>query len=326
MDSKNIFSLTHQSDIDGVGSAALIKMRYGIPCKNMFFADYSPENVIRSKMEITKAAKEGVVLIIADLGLNEATKQPMLELIKNIKNKNGSVYWFDHHMWSDSWIREVASKCDAAIVNENAKYCATEIVRNELSLNSAFCRRFAQIVHYSDFNLRPKNNAYMKMIIEYAMSITSYNQITDYGKRNNKLRHISDVISKGMLSDSIIKRDAVKFDKTNTARIKELVSRRMIVLDKVAIGFQKRVNSTLAGSEIIKRSGKDIAIYLNTEDLHGHIRTKKADCVKLANYFGGGGHPHAAGFTLKKKYDFSKESERRNFATLINKKAKELCR
>jgi oligoribonuclease NrnB/cAMP/cGMP phosphodiesterase (DHH superfamily) len=325
MDPKNIFSLTHQSDIDGVGSAALIKMRYGIPGKNMFFADYSPENVIKSKIEITKAAKEGAVLIIADLGLNEATKQPMLELIKNIKNKNGSVYWFDHHMWKDSWIKEVASKCDAAIVNENAKYCATEIVRNELSLNSAFCKRFAQIVHYSDFNLRPKNKAHMKTIIEYAMSITSYSQINDYSKRNNKLRHIAEVISEGRLSDGIIRRDALRFDKTNTARIKEMVSRRLIVIDKVAVGFQKRVNSTLAGSEIIKRSGKDIAVYINTDDLHGHIRTKKADCVKLANYFGGGGHPHAAGFTLKKKYDFSKESERRNFAILINKKAKELC-
>ena len=78
--------------------------------------------------------------------------------------------------------------------------------------------------------------------------------------------------------------------------------------------------------EIIKHSGKDIAVYINTDDLHGHIRTKKSDCVKLANYLGGGGHPHAAGFTLKKKYNFSKESERKNFAMLINKKAKELCR
>lgn len=326
MDPKNIFSLTHQSDIDGVGSAALIKMSYGIPNKNMFFADYSPANVIRSKQEITKAAKDGAVLIIADLGLNEATKQPMLDLIKTIKNKNGSVYWFDHHMWGDGWIKEVASKCDAAIVNENAKYCATEIVRNELSLNSAFCKRFAQIVHYSDFNLRPKNKEYMKMIIMYAMSITSYSQINDYSKRNDKLRHISEVISKGRMSDSIIKKDAAKFDKTNTARIKELISKRLIILDNVAVGFQKRVNSTLAGSEIIKRSGKDIAVYINTDDVHGHIRTKKADCVKLANYFGGGGHPHAAGFTLKKKYDFSKESERRNFAMLLDKKAKELCR
>jgi oligoribonuclease NrnB/cAMP/cGMP phosphodiesterase (DHH superfamily) len=325
MDPRNIFSLTHQSDIDGVGSAALIKMRYGIPAKNMFFADYSPENVIRSKQEITKAAKDGAVLIIADLGLNEATKQPMLELINNIKNKDGSVYWFDHHMWSDSWIKDVASKCDAAIVNENAEYCATEIVRNELSLNSAFCMRFAQIVHYSDFNLRPKNNAYMKMIIEYATCITSYSQITDYQRRNNKLRHVAEVISTGRLSDSIIRSDAAEFDKVNKTRIKELVSKRLIVLDNVAVGFQKRVNSTLAGSEIIKQSGKDIAVYINTDDLHGHIRTKKADCVKLANYLGGGGHPHAAGFTLKKKYDFSKESERRKFATLIDRKAKELC-
>lgn len=326
MDSKNIFSLTHQSDIDGVGSAALIKMRYGIPNKNMFFTDYSTANVIRSKREITKAAKAGAVLIIADLGLNEATKRPMLELINSIIKKEGSVYWFDHHMWSDGWIKDVASRCTAAIVNENAKYCATEIVRNELSLNSVFCKKFAQIVHYSDFNMDLKDKGYVKIIAEYAMCITSYSQIRDYSKRNDKLRHVSEIISGGKLSDSIIKKDAAEFDKTNKARIKELVRRRLIIMDNVAVGFQKRVNSTVVGLEIIKHSGKDIAIYINTDDMHGHIRTNKADCVKLANYFGGGGHPHAAGFAIKRKFTFSKASERRRFAMLADKKAKELCR
>ena len=326
MDSNNIFSLTHQSDIDGVGSAALIKMRYGLPSKNMFFTDYSVKNVVRSKEEITKAVKTGAVLIIADFGLNEAIKKHMSELIDYIKGKQGNVYWFDHHPWDEESIKSIASKCDAAIVNENAKFCATEIVRNELMLNNKFCMKFAELVHYCDFNIMPKDRNKMRKVITYGMCITAYNQIEDYDKRCKKLRKVAETICNHKLSDRIMEKDAANFDRINASRINEMVKNNMIVLDNVAVGFQKRVQSTVAGGALLKSSGKDISIYINLDTMQGHIRTKKANCTPLAVYFGGGGHPHASGFTMKKGYDLSKATDRKRFALLADKKAAELCR
>ena len=320
----NIFALCHQSDIDGVGSASMIKMRYGIKSNNLFFTDYSLENVVRSKDEICRAAKRGAMLIIADLGLNESTKKPLAALIRHIRGNGGRVYWFDHHVWDEDGIRNIASKCDAAIVNENAKYCATEIVRNELHLESSFCREFAKIVHYSDFNIESSDKRYTKRIIEYAMSITSYQQVKDYSLRNRKLRHVAEVISSGRFSDARIRNDARKFDRINKERIEKMLN-KLIVLEKVAVGFHKGVQTTIACGAIMKKSGKDISVYVNLDNMHGHIRTEKADCRPVAGYFGGGGHPHAAGFVIKKRYDFSKESERKGFAELIERKAQELC-
>ncbi len=326
MDANNLFSLTHQSDIDGVGSAALIKMNYGLPSKNMFFTDYSVENVTKSATAIKKAAKEGAVLIIADFGLNKLIEDQMSGLIDNIKKKKGSVYWFDHHPWSEEHIRRIASKCDAAIVNENAKFCATEIVRNELMLNSKFCKRFAEIVHHCDFNLMPKEKQKRDLFIAYGMCITSYNQIKNYQKRCDKLRHAAGVIAAGKFSDKMMERDAAKFDKMNKERISDMIKNKLFILDTVAVGFQKRVQATVAGSEIIKKSGKDISIYVNLDNMQGHIRTVKANCTPLAVYLGGGGHPHASGFPVDKRYNLSKEADRNKFALFIDKKAAELCR
>ncbi len=320
----NIFALCHQSDIDGVGSAALIKIRYGIPLRNIFFTDYSLDNMLLSKKRICSTAKRGAVLIIADLGLNKATKKPFSEMIDYIHRIDGKVYWFDHHVWDADGIKRIASKCDAAIVNENKKYCATEIVRNELGLNSSFCAEFAEIVHYSDFNLLSDDKRHRRMIIEYAMAMTSYQQIKDYSRRNNKLRRIAGMISNGRFSDSRMKKDAETFDKVNKERIRRMLG-RLIVLDDVAVGFQRGIQSTLACAAVGDKGGKDIGVYINLDNMHGHIRTKEADCQPLAAYFGGGGHPHASGFSLNEHYDFSKSSERMRFALLVQKKAKELC-
>ncbi|MEM3839503.1 MAG: hypothetical protein QXF01_02930, partial [Candidatus Micrarchaeaceae archaeon] len=125
----NVISLTHATDIDGVGSAALIRIRYGIPLSNMFFTSYSTEALSRVEKDIKKAIKEGTMLIIADLAVNDSTLPYFARIIKFVKEKHGSIFWFDHHPWSKAAEKKLAHMCDIAIFGENSRYCGTEITR-----------------------------------------------------------------------------------------------------------------------------------------------------------------------------------------------------
>ena len=61
---ERIFVISHATDIDGVGSASLMRIKYHLPKDHIFFADYSAETIGKiSETLIPEAAKgEGVVI------------------------------------------------------------------------------------------------------------------------------------------------------------------------------------------------------------------------------------------------------------------------
>lgn len=294
---KNVFSISHTSDIDGVGGAALVKRKFGIPTNRLFFAGYSRKDIEYIASELQKFDLTDCLVIISDIGSNKPMEESFLNIIDMVREKNGSVYWFDHHPWSEDAIKRVASKCEIAIVGENESYCGTEITRKELGFNDSFTKKFAEIVHYSDFNIKPKMADYYKAIGIYAMSITSYNITDSRASTYRNLRHLAEVISKGRLFDAKVVRDARKFEKLNESRIKKMVS-DLFIGKRIALGFSQDIQSTAGCAAIHDNSNRDIAIYVNVRNGKGHIRSKKSDISRLANALGGGGHPHASGFQV----------------------------
>ncbi len=318
---QNIFVLSHASDIDGVGSAALIKTKYSIPAGNLFFSDYSKQGLGYVDGKLRGRYRNGVTLFIADLGVNDAIIPSYSRIISNVKRHGGKVYWFDHHPWSDDAIKRLASRCDAAIVGENERYCATEITYRELGFSDAFTKKFVKIVHYSDFNITPKSKSDYRAVGIYALSITAYNISESWGYKTKKLRHIADTIAKGRLFDSAIKRDAKKFDKTNKERTGRMV-KGLITRGNFAIGFSKHIQSTYACGAVIDASKKPVGIYINIQIGRGHIRSTGPDISKLARSLGGGGHPRASGFDIdRKKFNgFKSAKDRERLADYIGAK------
>ncbi len=324
----NAISITHANDIDGIGSAALIRMKLGIGLDRIFFTDYSREGVarVRKAVESISEANGGTDLFITDLGMNKTLLGEYAQIIRAVRKGGGRAIWMDHHVWDDEALRKVASLCDVAIVGENTKYCATEITYRNLSIEGAFARRFVRLVHYSDFNLRPREAWMRKMIGVYAMSITGYNTLASRESRDRRLRHVVEVVSGGKFADRRIESDAALFERTNNRRIAAMLKRLYEVNRYAYAGFSENIQSTQGCGAIMKKTGCDIAVYVNVAKGTAHLRSIKRDTSRLSSVLGGGGHPHASGFPINTTAfgRLETESDRKKFLAFVAQKMLEI--
>ena len=308
---ERIFVISHASDIDGVGSASLMRIKYGLPKDHIFFADYSAETIRKISEALIPEAAKGITLMVSDLGMSPAIMPGFIRLISAIRKHNGRVMWFDHHQWTAEQINNVASKCDFATVGENKSHCATEIVSRELGITSQFVDKFVRMVHYSDFNIRPKDQKTYEAIGIYALSIAKINTYNSYGKINSALRKLTETIKNGKMYDADTKRMAKEFEKINNERSKRMI-KSAYEYGNIVVGFEKDIQKTKACMDLIAHAKKRVGIYINVRNGRGHIRSIGPDCTNLARHFGGNGHPRACGFSINmQKYGFLKKREDR---------------
>lgn len=321
-----IFSLTHANDIDGLGSAALLKVAYGMGSENIFFTDYSEEGLSYSIKKLSeRIGKKSITLFMTDLGMNDYLIDTYRKIIMKVKRQGGKVVWFDHHVWSLSQIKKIASLCDVAIIGENSRYCATEITYRNLisgkmlSKNNKFLRKFVWIVHKSDFNKKPEKRKDYELIGTYAMSIMSYITLGPSEIRDKKLRDIIDVIAAGRFSSPRIVSDGRKFSDRNERLTKIMLKNLYKIGDIAFVGFSPNLQSTLGCGAIMDKTKCDIAIYINTENHTGHLRSRISDTTLLSRRMGGGGHPHASGFPIDRKRfsGFGSDASRKEFVEFL---------
>ncbi|MGI0141166.1 MAG: hypothetical protein ACREBF_00740 [Candidatus Micrarchaeales archaeon] len=322
---KNIAVLSHNADIDGVGAASLLKIKYNIPSNRLFFSGYAKEGILYAEGKLKKFYGKDFVLFITDLSLNDPTILVWMSLIKRIKAKGGKVFWFDHHPWSEKAIKKVASLCDVAIVGENAKFCATEITQREMQLDTPFVREFCKVVHYSDFNIKADTERHREMVKVYALSITTWTKSKSNEAIQKKLRHITEVIASRRFTDSRMTTASRNFEKLNNMRVEKMLAKLTLVGRSIAVGYATGVQSTYACGMVIKKSGRDIAIVIDPKQGKGSIRSVKSDISGLAKSLSGGGHPHASGFEIDlKKYPLNSEAGRTRLMEKISMEASKL--
>ena len=316
----DIISITHASDIDGLGSAALIRRKLGVRLERVFFSDYSEEMLSDISEEVRRICsnEKETLLFLTDLGMNRGLAGIYKEIINYAKSNGGMAVWLDHHYWEPALINEVAGLCDFAVVGENSRYCATEITMRFLGIGDAFSRKFARVVHYSDFNIRPAESNARKLVGTYALGIAGYNN-TGGKRKREMLRRLVGTISEGRLSNSELEASAIRFRRMSEVRIKEMLGNLCMVTTDAYMGFSKSIQSTQACGAILDAKGCELGIYVNTESGKAHLRSRgTVDCAKLAGKFGGGGHPRAAGFQIDmKKFRIGRREDREKLARAI---------
>ncbi len=323
---ENICVISHASDIDGVGSAALIRRKYAVPLKRLFFSDYSKSSLEYVDSRLRPLYKSAITLFLADLGTNESLIEGYRHILESVLKGGGKVIWLDHHPWSKRAIDELTPLCELAVVGENERFCATEITYRELGFKDRFTRQFVRLVHYSDFNITPKSSKDYETVGTYALSITSYGILKSRERMTARLRHLADVISSGRLYDKAVRDDAQRFKRLNDRRIDGMV-KSMLLYPRAAIGFSSYVQSTAGCVSLMERSGKEIGIYINTSNMRGHLRCEDGDISRLASALGGGGHPHASGFNVDKRFGkLRTAAQKRRLADFIQVKIEQLVK
>ena len=294
--------ISHANDVDGVGCAALLKMQYGTRDSDIFLIDYSSDALKAVERAIRKARPKSASLFITDLSANDEKVGLFLSIIGTIRKGGGKVFWFDHHPWTKNAAKKISKKCDRIICGERDE-CASEITVRELKLKGRFVDAFKRICHYSDFNLKPRDRRTASLIKTYALGIASYN-IMPKAAAQRRLKELAGTLSGGKLTNSDLVKEARKFELISRKRIRTMTKELSLIGGKIAVGFAKSLQSTNACYWIIRESGRDIGIFINLDAKKGNIRSVVSDISPLAAALGGGGHPHASGFSFDpKRYD-----------------------
>src|SRR5688572_9674901 len=319
--SNNFLIFSHEQDVDGLFSAAVLRIAY--PQSEVILTNYGYQNMLAIKSRIlsfTQSHGSGTV-IISDIGINYESYLPVYEALSTSKRRGFSNVWIDHHVWPEGMEEKFSPICEMVLRSETEtgrnglKKCATELCIERFAPASAHAKTLGCIAHRTDF---PES---VRFPLPPLTGLISYY----LGKKelNHKLYSvILDNASRGILWNTEMQEDMIEasrlVDESIMRSIKSMVIKefhfkppaRIEQAGNVRVAIAKAdsfVSRSLLLGKIIDESEIDLAMAY-TSDGKLSVRRKhglpekglQIDCSKVAAAFReGGGHPGAAGGFLK---------------------------
>jgi oligoribonuclease NrnB/cAMP/cGMP phosphodiesterase (DHH superfamily) len=319
--SNNFLIFSHEQDVDGLFSAAILRMVY--PQSEVILTNYGFQNMLAVKNKIlsfTQSHDSGTV-IISDIGVNYESYPPVYEALSTSKRRGFSNIWIDHHVWPEGMKEKFSAICEMLLRSETeigsngVKKCATEICIERFAPASAYAKTLGCIAHRTDFPesvrfpLPPLTGLISYYLGEKELNHKLYSVILDNVSRgilwNTEMQE--DMIHASRLIDESIMRSIrsmviKEFDIKSPGTIEQVGNVRVAITK--ADSFVSR--SILLG-KIIDEFEIDLAMAYTPEGKLS-VRSRyglpekdlQIDCSKIAAAFReGGGHPGAAGGFLR---------------------------
>lgn len=299
---------SHEQDVDGIFSAAIIKLAY--PHCEIILTNYGLENMLLIAEKIRSAVTHGPgTIIIADIGVNEDSHAPVLQALQLSKENGWSNVWLDHHIWPEGPKEKVGQVCEMVLFKESegVKKCTAELCAERFIPDSKYATLLASMAHRTDF---PDSARFpippITALISYYLGFPS-------------LKHkLQEVILKnvvgGILWDGQMQADVIEASSLIDASIaksaKEMIQREFVLPAKemtvraMIAKAEPFVNRSMLLGKIMDESKIPIGIAY-TDDGKVSIRKRDdapsfVDCSKIALEFKeGGGHVPAAGGFLR---------------------------
>ncbi|MFX0011356.1 MAG: hypothetical protein ACFE9R_13655 [Candidatus Hermodarchaeota archaeon] len=290
-----IISLTHEHDLDGLGSQAIIKRYYSVNPKyenleiKCFFAHYI--DFYEKLSIILKNNKPPLELIISDIGFNKEFAN-LFQIFEKLDPNKYTIKWFDHHIVDKDTIQRL--KGVLKVYENDPKRCAAEIVKDYYLPNDPIAQQIAHFARDTDFKTQkfPKASE-LQLIIEYNRG-EAFNE--------NKLK-IVEFLSKGDFENPWFQLQYTSLEdwynmEVNTA-LKNIKFIEIVNFGMVAISFANIGGGKI--TEILFNKHPNLVVALGIDKRYNEIiiHSEKVNCREFARAFGGGGHKPRAGF----KYD-----------------------
>jgi uncharacterized protein len=155
--SNNFLIFSHEQDVDGLFSAAVLRMEY--PQSEVILTNYGFQNMLAIKNKIlsfTQSFNSGTI-IISDIGLNQESYLPVYEALTISKQRGFLNIWIDHHKWPEgmeenfSQICEMVLRSEIEIESSSPKKCATELCIERFAPANRYAKILGCIAHRTDF-------------------------------------------------------------------------------------------------------------------------------------------------------------------------------
>ena len=319
--SNNFLIFSHEQDVDGLFSAAILRMVY--PDSEVILTNYGFQNMLDVKNEIlsfTQSHDSGTI-IISDIGVNYESYLPVYEALSTSKLRGFSNIWIDHHVWPEGIQEKFSPICEMMLCSEagmernGLKKCATELCIERFAPAKTYAKTLGYVAHRTDFPESPK------FPLPPLTGLISYY----LGKKelNHKLYSvILENVSQGILWNTEMQEDMIEayrlIDESITRSIGSMVIKEFdfrpagkteqVRTVRVAIvKADSFVSRSLLLGKIIDESEIDLAMAY-TPDGKLSLRRRhnlpekdlQIDCSKVAAAFReGGGHAGAAGGFLR---------------------------
>lgn len=334
------FSISHDKDVDGIASAAIVWRYAKKKGLNHDFAltDYGSFDRAFSKT----AELRNTLIIVTDLGLDNHSRTGVIANLSKAVANGCRVVWLDHHRWPKESIRAVLGLGNNPVLKINHDFCASEIAFKVLMPNDKISEELATIAHDTDFNLRE---------IEVATALTDAVSILRFSaidKREDITAALFPLVKalaedgisglwdreRGRFKDDVLEQRVHHYRKEKSKRMRKALSGHcdleihgcLVRIVELPNGVTSTdLGTYLSDSNNLTIEDKKLAVadLLVTVGQGGKIGfrrgSEKVLCDAAAKLFNGGGHPFAAGGDYGMYDDFNAVCDD-IFATLASSK------
>ncbi|MGC9071132.1 MAG: DHH family phosphoesterase [Acidilobus sp.] len=293
--------ITH-SDLDGEAAAASYMRVSSVGPERVMIYFTEPYSLHEAVGEVLRVAQRGDRIAIMDIGFNRGSTPRALDMLGKLIEQGVSVEWYDHHAWDDNDLNLVSkagvkifvdrSTCGAGVVTKYAsKLYGVEPDEFLMKLESAVCS--ADLWTWQD-PLAPKlmrasssPNGSSKTRWKQHMVMKFYSGVLwDDELRARLLDYLSEE-----LRNSTKDLSTLHVSNTGNCAVAAILRKREPPSDSVM------------GSMLTSRTGASVSAMVKRRRLglvSLSLRSRGgADVRVIAKELGGGGHPRAAGASMR---------------------------
>lgn len=300
----NVVVFSHEQDVDGIFSAAIVKLAY--PNCKVILTNYGLDkmNAMAETIRLTAAEGPGTI-IISDIGVNEESYTPVLHAIEFAMERGSKCIWIDHHIWPEGPRNLIGSFCELVLFpgQDGVKKCSSDLCAERFAPENAYALQLAMMAHRTDF---PDSARFP--IPPFAALISYYLGFPEL--REALYSVILDNVVKGVLWNSRMQADVITAsamaDESMSKSIDGLVQKEFALAGhptRVTVAIVKAdefVNRSMLLGKIMDSGKAHVAIAYTDDGKVSFRRSADApstiDCSKIALRFReGGGHIGAAG-------------------------------
>jgi oligoribonuclease NrnB/cAMP/cGMP phosphodiesterase (DHH superfamily) len=294
-----IVSITHEHDLDGIGSQAIIKrhlellsepLQTEICYKFATYVDFV--EIIRRILDSDKIPSQ---LIISDIGFNESFEE-LFKYFETATTRGCKISWFDHHI-VDDLIKERLRNLIHTYVNDPER-CAAEVVKEYYLPNDDISNNIAKFARDTDFRTE------LFEIASNFQSIISFNR----GTHNDHNKHrIVELLSQGDFENgwfsSQLKSLKTWLEEESSFAIENAIIIPLESFGEVVISWAKLGGGKI--TKVVKQEFPRAKAFFGIDSRHNEIiiHSDFLNCREFARDFKGGGHKERAGFKYSRIFD-----------------------
>jgi oligoribonuclease NrnB/cAMP/cGMP phosphodiesterase (DHH superfamily) len=291
-----VMIFSHESDLDGLYSAAIGLLRY--PQAMTIFLGYGAENFQKLGNFIYSAthySPERGLIIIADLGLNDDLIETCNQIFADAVQKGWKIMWVDHHPWSQQAVDAVKTLVEILLDTSGTK-CAADLMHETLMPGNALACKLADMAHTMDFFTKDQYLTPISELIRYYQTFPDfYSRLSDLARKSAK-GILWDVEMQSNYKDYVHLRDEARGQVFATMQVRPVGKFKVAYVES-----SPYLQSSLFSEEVFAKTNADLVMFYSSKGKVSIRRNNDAISCRdvAANLQEGGGHAYAAGATFK---------------------------